>query len=52
MLEAILPIAFLSPAYLAVVCEELGSTADEVGQLLAAVHGGILCFTDEIDAAS
>jgi hypothetical protein len=39
------------PRYLAAVCHEVGSTADRVGQLLAAVHGGHVAFEDETEEA-
>jgi hypothetical protein len=48
-LEAFLPIESLVPGYLAAVCLELGRAADEVGQLLAAVHGGQVCFAGETE---
>lgn len=51
VLEAFLPIETLVPRYLAAVCHEVGSTADRVGQLLAAVHGGHVAFEDETEEA-
>lgn len=51
VVEALVPVQFLTPAYLAAVCEEVGRTADRVGQLLATVHNGTLCFADAIEAA-
>ena len=49
--EAFLPIEPLMPGYLMAVCHELGETADSVGQLMAAVHGGRIAFDDELEAA-
>ncbi|MCA1712152.1 MAG: NERD domain-containing protein [Actinobacteria bacterium] len=49
--EAFLPIQPLVPGYLTAVCHELGETADSVGQLMAAVHGGSIAFDDEMEAA-
>jgi hypothetical protein len=48
-LEAFLPVESLMPGYLAAVCLELGRTADEVGSLMAAVHGGQVSFADETE---
>ena len=50
-IEAFLPIEPLVPGYLTAVCHELGETADNVGQLMAAVHGGCIAFDDEMEAA-
>lgn len=50
VVEAYVPIQCLPADYLAAVCEEIGRTADGVGQLLAAVHGGTMSIADEIDA--
>jgi hypothetical protein len=49
VVEAFVPIESLIPGYLAAVCHELGCTADRVGQLLAAVHGGHVAFDDETE---
>lgn len=49
--EAFLPIQPLVPGYLTAVCAEVGETADSVGQLMAAVHGGCIAFDDELEAA-
>lgn len=49
--EAFLPIQPLVPGYLTAVCHELGETADNVGQLMAAVHGGCVTFEEELEAA-
>lgn len=49
--EAFVPIIGLVPAYLVAVCSEVGETADSVGQLMAAVHGGSVCFDDEVETA-
>jgi len=48
-IEAFVPIESLIPGYLAAVCHEVGCTADRVGQLLAAVHGGRVLFEDETE---
>jgi hypothetical protein len=50
-IEAFLPVQPLVSAYLTAVCHELGETADSVGQLLAAVHGGMVTFDDEVETA-
>jgi len=50
-IEAFLPIEPLAPGYLTAVCHELGETADSVGQLMAAVHGGSIAFEDKLEAA-
>jgi hypothetical protein len=52
VVEAYVPIETLVPRYLAAVCHEVGCTADRVGQLLAAVHGGEVAFQDESEEAS
>ena len=52
MVEAFVPIEPLVPAYLTAVCHEVGCTADRVGQLLAAVHGGQVVYADESEEAS
>ena len=49
MVEAIVPIEPLVPGYLVAVCHEVGCTADRVGQLLAAVHGGQVSFDEECE---
>ncbi len=49
--EAFLPIELLVPGYLVAVCAEVGETADSIGQLMAAVHGGSVCFDDEVETA-
>lgn len=49
VVEAFVPIQPLVPGYLVAVCHELGSTADRVGQLLAAVYGGQVVFDDETE---
>jgi hypothetical protein len=51
VVEAIIPIQPLVPAYLAAVCEEVGETADRVGHLMAAVHGGVGAFDFESEDA-
>jgi len=50
-LQVFLPIQPLMPGYLTAVCAEVGETADSVGQLMAAVHGGCIAFDDELEAA-
>ncbi len=42
VVEAFLPIETLIPGYLGAVCCEVGTLADRMGQLMAAVHGGIV----------
>ncbi len=49
VIEAFVPIESLVPGYLVAVCHEVGCTADRVGQLLAAVHGGHVAFEDETE---
>ena len=49
VVEAFVPIESLIPGYLVAVCHEVGCTADRVGQLLAAVHGGHVAFEDETE---
>jgi hypothetical protein len=51
VLEAVLPIEPLTPDYLVAVCHEIGETADRVGQLMAAVHGGIVALDLESEDA-
>jgi len=48
-IEAFLPIEPLVPGYLTAVCHELGEAADNVGHLMAAVHGGCIAFDDELE---
>lgn len=47
VVEAYLPVESLEPAYLAAVCCEIGRTADQLGQLIATVHGGHVVFDDD-----
>ena len=49
VVEAFVPIESLIAGYLAAVCHELGCTADRVGSLLAAVHGGLVAYDDETE---
>lgn len=49
MVEAFVPIESLIPGYLVAVCQEVGATADRVGQLLAAVYGGQVAFAAETE---
>lgn len=51
VVEAFLPIEPLEPAYLAAVCCEVGTVADRMGQLMAAVHGGIVAHDFESEGA-
>ena len=47
--ESILPVEELTEEYLVRACQEVGSTADRLGSLLAAVHGGCVWFAEEAD---
>jgi hypothetical protein len=40
VVEGVLPVDALTPSDLRDLCLEIGSVADEVGQLISAVHGG------------
>jgi hypothetical protein len=51
MVEAFLPVEPLVPAYLAAVCCEVGTVSDRMGQLMAAVHGGIIAVEFESEDA-
>jgi hypothetical protein len=49
-LEAVLPVQPLEADYLAAVCSEIGCTADALGPLLAAVHGGwVPCLDEDVE---
>ena len=48
--EGCLPVEALSPADLGRLCWEVGTTADRVGSMLAAVHGGVVAFPGGCDA--
>ncbi len=50
-IEAFLPLQPLEASYLAAVCHEIGTTADAVGELMAAVHGGTVLFDEECETA-
>lgn len=47
IVEGILPVDGLTPETLQELCLEVGVTADQVGQMMAAVHGGQLWFDDD-----
>jgi hypothetical protein len=49
--EGWLPVETLRPEDLGRLCWEVGSTADRLGSMLAAVHGGVVAFPDGCDAA-
>jgi len=49
--EGCLPVEALTARDLGCLCVEVGTTADRVGSMLAAVHGGHLTFPDGCDAA-
>ena len=44
--EGCLPLEVLRPVDVVVLCTEVGATADRLGSMLAAVHGGTLAFPD------
>ena len=48
--EGYLPVDTLVPRDLAGLCFEVGTTADRLGSMLAAVHGGHVVFPDGCDA--
>lgn len=50
MVEGCLPVESLRSKDLAVLCVEVGTTADRLGSMLAAVHGGHVVFPDGCDA--
>ena len=50
--EGCLPLEPLRPCDLGRLVAEVGSTADRVGSMLAAVHGGDVVFPDGCDASS
>ncbi|MCU1693244.1 MAG: hypothetical protein JWM64_2335 [Frankiales bacterium] len=47
--EGCLPLEPLGPGELATLCHEVGTTADRLGTLLAAVHGGHVTFPHAAD---
>ncbi len=49
--EGALPVEPLQAADLARLCYEVGTTADRLGSMLAAVHGGHVAFPGGCDAA-
>lgn len=51
MVEGCLPIEGLRVQDVGVLCTEVGKTADRLGSMLAAVHGGHVAFPDGCDAA-
>lgn len=46
VVEGCLPVEALRAQDLAALCHEVGTTADSVGSMLAAVHGGHVAFPD------
>ncbi len=50
--EGCLPVEPLRPSDLGRLVAEVGMTADRVGSMLAAVHGGRIGFADGCDASS
>jgi hypothetical protein len=48
--EGLLPLEPLRARDLAALCFEVGTTADQLGQMLAAVHGGSVAVPDGCDA--
>ena len=48
--EACLPIESLGIYDLGFLCSEVGGTADRLGSMLAAVHGGLVAFPDAAEA--
>ncbi|MFP5219479.1 MAG: T3SS (YopN, CesT) and YbjN peptide-binding chaperone 1 [Actinomycetes bacterium] len=49
--EGCLPVDTLTPRDLGCLCVEVGTTADRLGSMLAAVHGGQVAFPGGCDAA-
>lgn len=47
LVEGILPIDSCSAEQLADLCREVGGTADELGTMIVAVHGGSTWFSDD-----
>lgn len=48
--EGHLPVESLTPRDLGCLCVEVGTAADRLGSMLAAVHGGHVAFPDGCDA--
>jgi hypothetical protein len=48
--EGCLPVETLRPEDLGRLCHEVGTTADRLGSMLAAVHGGVVAFPGGCDA--
>lgn len=48
--EGYLPVESLTPRDLGCLCVEVGTTADRLGSMLAAVHGGHVAFPGGCDA--
>lgn len=48
--EGCFPVEALRTQDLAFLFHEVGSTADRLGSMLAAVHGGVIAFPDEADS--
>ncbi len=49
MIEGVLPIDGLTATDLRDLCVEIGSVADEVGQMISAVHGGVVAVPEGED---
>lgn len=47
VVEGVLPVEGLIPADLRDLCLEVGSTADDVGEMVSTVHGGIVARPDD-----
>lgn len=52
MVEGCLPVETLRPKDLGALLVEVGTTADRLGSMLAAVHGGHVLFPDGCEAGS
>jgi hypothetical protein len=50
VVEGCLPVETLRPKDLRALCFEVGTTADRLGSMLAAVHGGHVVFPEGCDA--
>ena len=48
--EGLLPVETLRPGDVAALCREVGMTADRLGSMLAAVHGGCVAVPDAAEA--
>ena len=50
--EGCLPVEVLRPRDVGALCHEVGSTADRLGSMLAAVHGGHVVFPGGCDSVT